>query len=78
MKLVQKMSLSIGMMMPLSRLKYDLAPDEAFLEYPEWRAKETTALAENGAAFMSILSSSPALLKGVKSRKNRQLPKSSW
>ena len=50
----------------VTRLKYDLAPDEAFLEYPEWRAKETTALAESGAAFMSILASSPALLKGVK------------
>jgi len=53
----------------VSRLKYDLAPDEAFQEYPEWRAKETTALAESGAAFMSILSSSPALLKGVKSER---------
>ncbi|WP_394237808.1 aminopeptidase [Niallia oryzisoli] len=49
----------------VSRLKYDMAPDEAFIEYPEFRAKEQTALAESGAAFMSILSSSPALLKGV-------------
>ncbi len=49
----------------ISRLKYDMAPDEVFLEYPEFRAKEQTALAESGAAFMSILSSSPALLKGV-------------
>ncbi|KAA9031198.1 aminopeptidase [Niallia endozanthoxylica] len=49
----------------ISRLKYDMAPNEVFLEYPEFRAKEQTALAESGAAFMSILSSSPALLKGV-------------
>ncbi|MGJ7919142.1 aminopeptidase [Neobacillus sp. LXY-4] len=49
----------------VSRLKYDLAPDEAFHEYPKWRAKETEELAENGAAFMSIVSSSPDLLKGV-------------
>lgn len=49
----------------VSRVKYDLAPDEAFLEYPKWRAKETEELAENGAAFMSIVSSSPDLLKGV-------------
>nr|WP_295972172.1 aminopeptidase [uncultured Bacillus sp.] len=49
----------------VTRLKYDLAPDESFLEYPEWRAKEMIALAEEGAAFMSIISSSPALLKGV-------------
>src|SRR5690554_1174251 len=50
----------------VSRTKYDLAPDEAFNEYPKWRAKEIEELAENGAAFMSIVSSSPDLLKGVK------------
>lgn len=49
----------------ISRLKYDLAPDEAFTEYPKHRAAETTQLAEEGAAFMSIVSSSPDLLKGV-------------
>lgn len=49
----------------VSRLKYDLAPDEAFNEYPEFRAKETVALAESGAAFMSVVSSSPDLFKGV-------------
>lgn len=49
----------------VSKTKYDLAPDEAFNEYPVWRAKETEDLAENGAAFMSIVSSSPDLLKGV-------------
>ncbi|AGK52237.1 aminopeptidase [Bacillus sp. 1NLA3E] len=49
----------------VSRLKYDLASDEAFNEYPKWRAKETEELAEIGAAFMSIVSSSPDLLKGV-------------
>ncbi|RDU36814.1 aminopeptidase [Neobacillus piezotolerans] len=49
----------------VSRLKYELAPEEVFNEYPQWRAKETEELAENGAAFMSIVSSSPDLLKGV-------------
>lgn len=49
----------------VTRTKYDLAPDEAFNEYPQWRAKEIEELAENGAAFMSIVSSSPDLLKGV-------------
>ncbi|WP_160723915.1 aminopeptidase [Bacillus sp. USDA818B3_A] len=49
----------------ISRTKYDLAPGEAFLEYPEWRAKEVEDLAEKGAAFMSVISSSPDLLKGV-------------
>ncbi|WP_312473588.1 aminopeptidase [Neobacillus sp.] len=49
----------------VNRTKYDLAPDEAFQEYPIWRAKETEDLAEKGAAFMSVVSSSPDLLKGV-------------
>lgn len=49
----------------VSRLKYDLAPDEAFNEYPKWRAKETEELAETGAAFMAVVSASPDLLKGV-------------
>jgi aminopeptidase len=49
----------------VSRTKYDLAPDEAFTVYPEWRAKETEDLAEKGAAFMSVIASSPDLLKGV-------------
>lgn len=49
----------------VSRTKYDMAPDEAFTEYPEWRAKETEDLAQKGAAFISVVSSSPDLLKGV-------------
>ncbi|GIN23225.1 MAG TPA: aminopeptidase [Bacillus bacterium] len=49
----------------VTRLKYDMAPDEAFHEYPQWRAKEMEELAENGAAFMSVVSSGPDLLKGV-------------
>lgn len=49
----------------VTKTKYDLAPDEAFKEYPVWRAKEQVELAETGAAFMSVLSSSPDLLKGV-------------
>lgn len=53
----------------VTRTKYDLAPDESFSEYPEWRAKEVEDLAEKGAAFMSIVSASPDLLKGVKSER---------
>ncbi len=49
----------------VSRTKYELAPDEAFTEFPEWKAKEREILAEQGAAFMSIVSASPDLLKGV-------------
>jgi aminopeptidase len=49
----------------VTKTKYDLAPDEAFKEYPVWRAKEQEELAGKGAAFMSVISSSPDLLKGV-------------
>jgi len=49
----------------VTRIKYDLAPDEAFQVYPVLRAKEQVELAEKGAAFMSVISSSPDLLKGV-------------
>lgn len=50
----------------VNRTKFELAPDEIFNEYPEWRAKETIELSENGAAFLSVISSSPDLLKNVK------------
>ncbi|PRR98942.1 aminopeptidase [Bacillus atrophaeus] len=53
----------------VSRLKYELAPPEAFDEYPEWEAKGKEALAEKGAAFISVVSSSPDLLKGIKSKR---------
>jgi aminopeptidase len=49
----------------LTRIKYDLAPDEAFKEYPLWKAKGFEEMAENGAAFLSIIASNPDLLKGV-------------
>ncbi|WP_066069419.1 aminopeptidase [Neobacillus soli] len=49
----------------VTRTKYDLAPNDAFQEYPVWRAKEMEELADKGAAFMSVVSSSPDLLKGV-------------
>ncbi|MFT4412311.1 aminopeptidase [Fredinandcohnia humi] len=49
----------------ITRTRFDLAPDEAFLDYPMWKAKGMEELAENGAAFLSIVSSNPDLLKGV-------------
>ncbi|MGP7818308.1 aminopeptidase [Niallia sp. 01092] len=61
----------------VTRTKYELAPAEAFLEFPKWRAKETEELAENGAAFMSVLSSSPDLLKGISSEKISNFQKAS-
>ena len=53
----------------VTRLKYELAPAEAFEEFPEWEAKGLETLAKEGAAFISIVSSSPDLLKGIDSKK---------
>jgi aminopeptidase len=49
----------------LTRMKYDLAPDEAFSEYPLWKAKGLEDMAEKGAAFLYITASNPNLLNGV-------------
>ena len=49
----------------LSKIKYTMAPDEAFEEFPYWRAKEREELAEKHAAFISVVSSDPDLLKDV-------------
>ncbi|MUG65804.1 MULTISPECIES: aminopeptidase [Paenibacillus] len=49
----------------VNRIRYDLAPDESFKEAPTHYAQEVTELAEQGAAFLTVLSSNPDLLKGV-------------
>ncbi len=49
----------------INRLKYEYAADEVFTEYPKHRAAEQNELAENGAAYLSVISSSPDLLKGI-------------
>ncbi|MDF2719555.1 MAG: peptidase, partial [Paenibacillus sp.] len=46
----------------LTQIKYKLAPDEAFTEYPMFRAKGWEEFAENGAGFLSIYSPNPDLL----------------
>ncbi|MFD3448230.1 aminopeptidase [Microbacteriaceae bacterium 4G12] len=49
----------------LTRIKYEKAPDEAFLEYPMWKAKGFEEMAANGAAFLNIYSPNPDLLNGI-------------
>ncbi|KQO12417.1 aminopeptidase [Paenibacillus sp. Leaf72] len=49
----------------LARIKYKLAPEEAFGEYPMWRAKAWEGYVEQGAAFITIYSPNPDLLTGV-------------
>jgi len=48
-----------------SLIKYKKAPDKAFEEYPEWKAEGFKKLAEEGAAFLSVVASDPDLLKDV-------------
>lgn len=52
-----------------TRLKYELAPMEAFDEYPLWQAKSREELAEKGGAYLVIESDDPEWLKGVDSGK---------
>lgn len=49
----------------VTRTKYELAPSEAFLEYPMWRAKGWEEMAANNAAFLSVIADNPDLLKGI-------------
>jgi aminopeptidase len=49
----------------VTKIKYLNAPDEAFTEYPMWRAKGLEEMAKAGAGFLSISASNPDLLKGV-------------
>ncbi|MBB5323325.1 aminopeptidase [Anoxybacillus tepidamans] len=49
----------------LTYIKYKHAPDEAFSEYPMWRAQGMEQLTQEGAAFLSIYSPNPDLLKDI-------------
>lgn len=49
----------------LSRLRFEKAPADSFSDFPEWKVLEREKLAEQGAAFMSIVSQSPDLLSGI-------------
>ncbi|MFC5530517.1 aminopeptidase [Cohnella yongneupensis] len=49
----------------LTKLTYGLAPDEAFEQYPTWRAQAMTELAEQGGAYLLINSDDPELLKDI-------------
>ena len=53
----------------INRYKFDYAPLEVFEEIPEWRAESYNLYAKRGAAFISISSSDPEILKGVPSEK---------
>ncbi|WP_264990237.1 aminopeptidase [Lysinibacillus piscis] len=49
----------------LTRTRYEKAPQNSFDFFPPWKIQEREWLAEQGAAFLSIMSQSPDLLKGI-------------
>lgn len=49
----------------LTKIKFEKAPDEAFKEYPMWKAKGYEEMAKEGCAFLFIVSNNPDLLKGI-------------
>ncbi|WIV20014.1 aminopeptidase [Paenibacillus polygoni] len=53
----------------ISRIHYDMASEESFLDVPKHTAAERIEQAENGAAFITIKSDDPDLLAGVSSQK---------
>lgn len=61
----------------LSRLKYEKAADDIFTRYPEWETAKRNSFVERGAAFISIVSSSPDLLKGIDSGRISNFQKAS-
>lgn len=61
----------------LTRLRYEKAPADSFSDFPEWKAMEREKLAEQGAAFMSIVSQSPDLLNGIEPTKIANFQKAS-
>ena len=52
-----------------TKVKYTYAPDEAFTEYPMWKAKGYEEMVEDGAAILSVLAPNPELLKDVDPKK---------
>ncbi|MCH7323222.1 aminopeptidase [Solibacillus sp. MA9] len=53
----------------IARTRYELAQEDSFDFFPPWKVQEREWLAEQGAAFMSIVSQSPDLLSGIDSNK---------
>lgn len=49
----------------VTRLRYEMAADESFLDEPKWYAGEMLEYVENGAAVLHVISSDPDLLSGV-------------
>jgi aminopeptidase len=50
----------------ITRTRYELAPEDSFKEFPiNWKAKGWEEMAEDNAAFLSIIAANPDLLNGI-------------
>ncbi|MFC0270789.1 aminopeptidase [Metabacillus herbersteinensis] len=49
----------------VTRTRFELASEESLSDFPEWKARGLETLAETDAAFMSVISSDPDLLRGI-------------
>ena len=49
----------------ITLIKYKHAPEDAFTEYPHWRAAGFTEMAKDDAAFLYVRATDPDLLRGV-------------
>lgn len=61
----------------LTRMKFNIAPDETFKSFPQWKARGREEMAEKNTAFLSITASDPDLLKGVDPERIANATKSS-
>lgn len=61
----------------ITRTRYELASEDSFDFFPPWKVQEREWLAEEGAAFMSIVSQSPDLLSGIDSKRIAAFQKAS-
>ena len=57
----------------ITRMRYELAPEDSFAEYPiPWRAKGWEQMASENAAFLSVIAANPDLLKGIDANRIKQ------
>ena len=62
----------------VTRTRFELAPDDSFKEYPTpFRARGWEEMAENNAAFLSIIGADPDLLKGIDAQRIQDANKAS-
>lgn len=60
-----------------TRVHYELAPDEAFQEYPQWIVAQRDEIIETGGAFLWIDAEDPDLLAGIPAKKLADYQKAS-